>query len=95
MKGGNIVIIIFIFSLRNQAVPVSLIYIYRFGVCMARKKGRILKVKAGFNPNSSSIGTNLTPLIILGSVVSVALPVISLIVARKLKKKKAEEEKPF
>jgi hypothetical protein len=57
----------------------------------ASTKGKILKIKTGYNPNSSSIGTNLTPLIIIGSAISVLLPIISIFIARKLKKKKMEE----
>ena len=54
-------------------------------------KGKILKVKTGYNPNSSSIGTNLTPLIIIGGILSIAIPIISIFVARKLKEKKKQD----
>ena len=56
-------------------------------------KGKILKIKTGYNPNSSSIGTNLTPLIIIGGILSIAVPVISIVIARKLKNKKNQENK--
>ncbi|THB63394.1 MAG: hypothetical protein D6B27_12380 [Gammaproteobacteria bacterium] len=54
---------------------------------MTKPKGKILKYKSGYNPNSSSIGTNLTPLLLGGAVISMFIPVISLFVARRLRKK--------
>ena len=51
------------------------------------KKGKILKIKTGYNPNSSSIGTDLTPLLIGGTIISLLIPVITIIVSRKLKGK--------
>ena len=53
-------------------------------------RGRILKYKSGYNPNSSSIGTNLTPLLLIGGALAVLLPVVGLFIARRLKKKKDE-----
>ncbi len=50
-------------------------------------KGKILKYKSGYNPNSSSIGTNLTPLLIGGAVISLCIPIISIFVARRIKRK--------
>ncbi|MCP4131515.1 MAG: hypothetical protein GY754_11100 [bacterium] len=58
----------------------------------SRKKGKILKIKTGYNPNSSSIGTNLTPLLIAGSLLSIAMPFLSIYISRRIKKKKSEEE---
>lgn len=54
-------------------------------------KGKILKVKTGYNPNSSSIGTNLTPLLIAGGVLSIAVPFLSIYISRRIKKKKQEK----
>ncbi len=55
------------------------------------QKGKILKIKTGYNPNSSSIGTDLTPLLIGGSIISLLIPVITIIVSRKLKRKPEEK----
>lgn len=52
-------------------------------------RGRVLRVKLGFNPNSSSIGTNLTPLLLGGFVALIAAPVVSFLVARRLRKGRA------
>ena len=56
-------------------------------------KGKILKVKTGYNPNSSSIGTNLTPLLIAGGILTIAIPFISIYWSRRVKKKKEDQEK--
>ncbi len=55
------------------------------------KKGKILKIKTGYNPNSSSIGTDLTPLLIGGAIISFLIPIITIIVSRKLKGTPTEE----
>ena len=55
---------------------------------MFSKKGKILKIKTGFNPNSSSIGTDLTPLLIGASLMSLIIPVIAIVVSKRLKAKK-------
>ena len=60
---------------------------------MAISHGKILKLKTGYNPNSSSIGTNLTPLLIGGAVLALAVPVVSIIVARHLRRKNKEAMK--
>jgi hypothetical protein len=52
------------------------------------KKGRIIKIKAGYNPNSSSIGTDLTPLLVIGGISSVVIPLLSFFIIRWIKKKK-------
>ena len=54
---------------------------------MLKSKGKILKYKSGYNPNSSSVGTNLTPLLIGAAVISLCIPIISIFVARRIKKK--------
>jgi len=51
-------------------------------------KGRVLKIKTGFNPNSSSIGTNLTPLILGGLIAVLLIPLLSFIAARRLRRKR-------
>ena len=50
-----------------------------------RRKGRILKVKTGYNPNSSSIGADLTPLLIIGSFFALIIPVVSFFVSYRLR----------
>lgn len=55
-------------------------------------RGKILKVKTGYNPNSSSIGTNLTPLLIAGGILSIAVPFLSIYISRRIKKKKQENQ---
>jgi hypothetical protein len=52
------------------------------------KKGKVLKIKTGYNPNSSSIGTNLTPLIILSSVIVIVIPAVSFFLSRWFRKRK-------
>ena len=59
------------------------------GALMFSKKGKILKIKTGFDPNSSSIGTDLTPLLIGASIMSLIIPVIAIVVSKRLKAKKA------
>ena len=59
---------------------------------MLFSKGKILKIKSGFNPNSSSIGTNLTPILIFGGVLSIAIPFLSIFISRKLKKRKKDQD---
>ncbi len=61
---------------------------------MMMRLGRILKVKAGYNPNSSSIGTDLTPLLFAGGILSLIVPFISLVVARTIKKGAREKTHP-
>ena len=53
--------------------------------------GKVLKIKTGFNPNSSSIGTNLTPLILGGIAAVLAIPLSSFLVARRLRRRRREE----
>jgi len=50
-------------------------------------QGKVLKVKTGYNPNSSSIGTNLTPFLIGGAILSIIIPFLSLYIIRKIKNK--------
>lgn len=45
--------------------------------------GRVLKVKQGYNPNSSSIGTDLGPLLVGGAVAAVLVPVAAAFFGRK------------
>ena len=52
-----------------------------------KNQGNVLKYKSGYNPNSSSIGTNLTPLLIGGAVISLLIPVVSIVVSRRIQKK--------
>ena len=53
-----------------------------------KEKGRVLKIKTGYNPNSSSIGTNLSPLLIAGAILSIVVPILTFIFVRKIRKKK-------
>ncbi len=41
-----------------------------------RPKGRVLEVKFGYNPNSSSIGADLTPLLIFASALTFIVPAV-------------------
>ena len=41
---------------------------------LSPRKGRVLEVKLGYNPNSSSIGADLTPILLFSSFLSVAVP---------------------
>lgn len=49
-------------------------------------RGRVLKVKLGFNPNSSSIGTSLTPLLLGGLFAVILAPLVSFLLLRRLRK---------
>ncbi len=40
------------------------------------RAGRLLRVKTGYNPNSSSVGTNLAPLLLAGSLAAMAAPLL-------------------
>ncbi|MBF0227238.1 MAG: hypothetical protein HQK76_17465 [Desulfobacterales bacterium] len=57
-----------------------------------KKKGKIIKVKFGYNPNSSSIGIDLTPIIIFGSLFSILVPPISFVIARLIKRRKQKKD---
>ncbi|MCW5830634.1 MAG: hypothetical protein KIT79_15105 [Deltaproteobacteria bacterium] len=50
-----------------------------------RRRGRVLEVKFGYNPNSSSIGADLTPLVIFSGFLMVAIPVISAYLRSRVK----------
>jgi hypothetical protein len=50
-----------------------------------RKRGKILRIKTGYNPNSSSVGANLTPLILIGSFLAIVIPAVSFYVSYKLR----------
>lgn len=62
--------------------------------CGFRRRGRVLRVKFGYNPNSSSLGMDVT-LILLGSaLVSTAIAVISAIVRIKARSRNFEDGRP-
>ncbi len=48
-----------------------------------RKKGRILAVKWGLNPNSSSLGVDVTFLLVGATLLSLATPVIGALLRLK------------
>jgi len=49
-------------------------------VLFNRRKGRVLAVKWGLNPNSSSLGVDVTFLLVGASLLSFATPVIAALV---------------
>lgn len=52
-----------------------------------RKKGRILAVKWGLNPNSSSLGVDVTFLLVGATLLSLATPVIGALLRLKRSRK--------
>ncbi|MBF0117444.1 MAG: hypothetical protein HQK79_01295 [Desulfobacterales bacterium] len=56
-------------------------------------EGKILKVKIGYNPNSSSVGTDLTPLILISNFASILIPSISFFIFRYIEKIKEKKMK--
>lgn len=54
----------------------------------ARRRGRILAVKWGMNPNSSSLGVDVTFLLFGAAAVSMLTPVVGALL--RFKKKKAD-----
>ncbi len=58
-----------------------------------RPSGRILKVKTGYNPNSSSVGTNLAPLLFGGAFLAFFIPVVSFLVSRRLRRMRDAEDR--
>ena len=56
---------------------------------MARR-GRILATKWGMNPNSSSLGVDVTFLLFGAAALAVATPVVASLLRLKLKKKPAQ-----
>lgn len=53
-------------------------------------RGRVLMVKSGYNPNSSSIGTNLAPFLAAGTILAFAVPMVTFFVSQRLRRKKQE-----
>lgn len=51
-----------------------------------RKKGRILAIKWGLNPNSSSLGVDVTFLLFGATALSLATPIVSALVRLRLAK---------
>lgn len=54
-----------------------------------RRKGRVLAVKWGLNPNSSSLGVDVTFLLLGATALSMATPVVSALVRMRLSRKSA------
>jgi len=53
-----------------------------------RPRGRVLEVRFGYNPNSSSLGADLTPLLLLSGLLTIAVP--SLLIYFQARTKKGE-----
>jgi hypothetical protein len=58
-------------------------------VIRRRRKGRILAIKWGMNPNSSSLGVDVTFLLFGAAALSLATPVISALIRWRRPKKDA------
>lgn len=56
-----------------------------------RKKGRVLAVKWGLNPNSSSLGVDVTFLLLGATALSLATPLVSALVRLRLAPKGASQ----
>jgi hypothetical protein len=52
-----------------------------------RRKGRVLAVKWGLNPNSSSLGVDVTFLLLGATALSMCTPVVSALVRMRLSRK--------
>ncbi|MBF0430598.1 MAG: hypothetical protein HQK83_04930 [Fibrobacteria bacterium] len=56
-------------------------------------KGRILKVKYGYNPNSSSIGTHINAFLLGSAIFTIAANVlIAMVISMKAEKRKISTE---
>ena len=53
---------------------------------LRRRKGRVLAIKWGLNPNSSSLGVDVTFLLFGATALSLATPIVSALVRLKLAK---------
>lgn len=62
---------------------------------LRRKRGRVLAVKWGLNPNSSSLGVDVTFLLVGAAALSVATPFVSALVRlRASKQPEATDSSP-
>jgi len=57
-------------------------------------RGRVLKVKLGYNPNSSSLGMDVTLLLFGSALVSITIGVVSAIVRIKALSRTLEDARP-
>ncbi|MEW5734968.1 MAG: hypothetical protein AB1921_08935 [Thermodesulfobacteriota bacterium] len=53
-----------------------------------KQTGNILMLKTGYNPNSSSIGTNLAPFLAIGTILAFAVPMASFLISQHIRRKK-------
>jgi hypothetical protein len=53
---------------------------------LRRRRGRVLAIKWGLNPNSSSLGVDVTFLLFGAAALSLATPIVSALVRLKLAK---------
>ena len=60
-----------------------------FAMLRSRRKGRVLAVKWGLNPNSSSLGVDVTFLLLGATALSMCTPVVSALVRMRLSRKPA------
>jgi len=56
------------------------------------RKGRILAVKTGYNPNSSSIGTDVKLFLKIGIPFVALVNIIGLVIAGKIRKNRKKDE---
>jgi hypothetical protein len=54
-------------------------------------KGKVLWVRPGMNPNSSSLGTTSTWMLVWGGIVALAGPMLSLVVRGLVRPKKGDD----
>lgn len=59
-----------------------------------RRRGKVLAVKLGYNPNSSSLGADVTFLLLGAAAVSVLGPVLAAAVRLALRRRPAPPEPP-
>ncbi len=58
----------------------------KLGARWRRRKGRVLAIKWGLNPNSSSLGVDVTFLLFGAAALSLATPIVSALVRLRLAK---------
>ncbi len=59
---------------------------------LRKKRGRVLAVKWGLNPNSSSLGVDVTFLLVGAAALSCATPFVSALVRLRASKRKTANE---
>ncbi|MBI2894703.1 MAG: hypothetical protein HYY06_14205 [Deltaproteobacteria bacterium] len=59
-----------------------------------RRRGRVLAVKLGYNPNSSSLGADVTFLVLGAASIAILAPVVGALVRLALRRRERREEPP-